>query len=331
MSLNWRDHDEYSLKKVKYRILNQHKHKIQISEIERDVIEQIACKILNIPQSIYCTTWGTCSHFGVYSKTVIKVHLNVTSSIIESIPYKCIGLKIFRPINELTGWIEDIIRFHNEIKPQIPLLQNNHIQKTFKAGYCTSQDNVTYPYLIQEWVEGHTIEHYINNKLFDIKSAIQVLDDLFLNMIIPLWSKGLIWMCAFAANYCISNNRVVMIDTDSLFKTVKEYTSTPNIFTIRNTACNTALEGFQSMFADIAISIITNATTREHFFIKKAVTNIWNTYITQTFKVPCICKLTNKKIIQEYFKFKEAYIKLITGGVHKCIITNLQYEGNSSR
>ena len=113
------------------------------------------------------------------------------------------------------------------------------------------------PYLVQEWVEGQTLEALVEcGAKVRVDDALNILDNLFLNLVIPAWSKGSKWWDARHSNYIYTpDKRVVMIDPDVLADYAEEIVLTPSTYTKRNTCNpNTAIARFISFIVDMAMT-----------------------------------------------------------------------------
>jgi hypothetical protein len=139
---------------------------------------------------------------------------------------KKLGVKVYK---ENLDKLPKLINFHTNIKPII-YKEHRHIQKVYEIKNVN-----TFTYSLQEWIEGETLLNFYNNKNLSIDQLNLILNDLYLNILIPFWSKGLIWVDGCLSNFCLNTN-LVMIDTDNMYKTASEIIDTPNIFLLRNKA-----------------------------------------------------------------------------------------------
>ena len=136
------------------------------------------------------------------------------------------GIKIYKPN---ISKISNLLNFNTKIKNLI-YDKHDHIQNVYEMK---SVKNFTYA--IQEWIEGETLLEIYNNKNLEIVKLNLILNDLYIKILIPLWSRGIIWVQGCLSNFCL-NDKLVMIDTDNMYKTYPEILNTPNIYTIRNKA-----------------------------------------------------------------------------------------------
>jgi hypothetical protein len=133
------------------------------------------------------------------------------STCIIRLPNSKIGIKVYN--NKIRN--QEVFKFYKEIKNLI-YKDNNYIQKVhdcFKIGETI--------YTIQEWIEGPTLEEIWYEKKFNYLNIKTILDDLYLKIIIPLWSQGLIWHAGSMTNFCLTNH-LISIDNDNMYKTAAE-------------------------------------------------------------------------------------------------------------
>ena len=122
-------------------------------------------------------------------------------------------------------------------------------------------------YLIQEWIEGDSLETYLSRKnSLPPDVAQQLLSDLLDGIIVPLWSAGTIWWDIRAGNFCISERdgkpRLVLIDTDSLLAYAEEILNTPLVFTKRDKGRITALKRIKTIVTNLVRSTYPNPLPR---------------------------------------------------------------------
>jgi len=135
-------------------------------------------------------------------------------------------------------------------------LPNDFVQEVYDAD----EHNGTF-FLVQDWIEGESLETYLNRKTHlppDV--AQQLLKDLFEGIIIPLWSAGTSWWDIRAGNFCVterdSKQRLVLIDTDSLLAYADEIIETPLVFTKRDKGKVFALKRIKTISTDLVLLAI---------------------------------------------------------------------------
>jgi hypothetical protein len=155
---------------------------------------------------------GICHIGGNYSHVVIQT--------------ENIGIKIYKP-NEKK--ILKLIKFHEKYKDSI-FKNFDHIQKVYEI-----KKGDKFYYSLQEWVNGDTLLQRFNNKKLSICELNLILNQFYLNIIIPFWSKGIIWLDGCLSNLCL-NEKLIMIDTDNMYKTCEEIIHTPYVYNLRDKA-----------------------------------------------------------------------------------------------
>jgi serine/threonine protein kinase len=242
MSLNWNNYDEY---------FNHPRDQQQIDENTKLEIEKIAAEILGLDDEKLKSTWGSCSPPGVFAQTVIRVESSIPHRFTSICQNKAIGLKIFK-----NGKGCKMVHGHTHSRRKLPGLPNDFVQEVYDAD----EHNGTF-FLVQDWIEGESLETYLNRKTHlppDV--AQQLLKDLFEGIIIPLWSAGTIWWDIRAGNFCVterdSKQRLVLIDTDSLLAYADEIIETPLVFTKRDKGKVFALKRIKTISTDLVLLAI---------------------------------------------------------------------------
>lgn len=239
MSLIWNTYDEY---------FNLPRDQQQIDDNRKIEIERIAGEILHLDAQTMKSNWGSCSQPGVFAQTVVRLESSTPNRFCQN---KAIGLKIFK-----NGKGCKLVHGHTHSRRKLPGLPNDFVQEVYDAD----EHNGTF-FLAQAWIEGESLETYLNRKTHlppDV--AQQLLKDLFEGIIIPLWSAGTIWWDFRAGNFCVterdSKQRLVLIDTDSLLAYADEIIETPLVFTERNHGKVTALKRIKTIVTDLVLSAI---------------------------------------------------------------------------
>jgi serine/threonine protein kinase len=242
MSLNWKNYDEY---------FNHPRDQQQIDENTKLEIEKIAAEILGLDYESLKSTWGSCSPPGVFAQTVVRVESSTPHRFSGICQKKAIGLKIFKK-----GKGRKLVLSHKHLRNKLPGLPNDFVQEVYDAD----EHNGTF-FLVQEWIEGESLETYLNRKTHlppDV--AQQLINDLFEGIIIPLWSAGTIWWDIRTGNFCVTERddkqRLALIDTDSLLAYAEEIIETPHVFTKRNHGKVTALKRIKTIATDLVMSAI---------------------------------------------------------------------------
>ena len=242
MPLKWKHYDAY---------FNDPRDQQQIDDNRKIEIERIAGQILHLDAQTMQSTWGSCSPPGVSAQTVVRVESSIPHRFTGICQNKAIGLKIFK-----NGKGCKLVHGHTHSRRKLPGLPNDFVQEVYDAG----EHNCTF-FLVQDWIEGESLETYLNGKTHlppDV--AQQLLKDLFEGIIIPLWSAGTSWWDIRAGNFCVterdSKQRLVLIDTDSLLAYADEIIETPLVFTKRDKGKVFALKRIKTIATDLVLLAI---------------------------------------------------------------------------
>lgn len=242
MPLNWNNYDTY---------FNLPRDQQQIDDNRKIEIERIAGEILHLDAQTMKSNWGSCSPPGVFAQTVVRVESSIPHRFTGICQNKVIGLKIFK-----NGKGCKLVHGHTHSRRKLPGLPSDFVQEVYDAD----EHNSTF-FLVQEWIEGESLETYLNRKThLPPDAAQQLLSDLLNSIIVPLWSAGTIWWDIRAGNFCVTERhgklRLVLIDTDSLLAYANEIIETPLVFTKRNHGKVTALKRIKKIVTDLVLSAI---------------------------------------------------------------------------
>jgi hypothetical protein len=203
------------------------------------------------------SNWGSCSPPGVFAQTVVRVESSIPHRFTSICQNKAIGLKIFK-----NGKGCKMVHGHTHSRRKLPGLPNDFVQEVYDAD----EHNGTF-FLVQDWIEGESLETYLNRKThLPPEVAKQLLSDFFEGIIVPLWSAGTIWWDIRAGNFCVTERdgkqRLVLIDTDSLLAYAEEIIETPHVFTKRNHGKVTALKRIKTIVTDLVMLTIPKENLR---------------------------------------------------------------------
>lgn len=243
LTVNWRDcYDNYDWDKGTQKPMTHE---------EKANVEELAVKILGLKPDDLVKGWATAYPPGCFAQTVIHVNHGMHHRFSKN--GKPVGLKIFNLKRGQNEWRSRLKTFYSTQRSKLPGLPNSHFQEVIAYGNETDSQGDERGYLIQEWVEGELLETLVAQGL-KRKQILNILDDLFLGMIIPLWAKGTKWWDARRSNYVVTpRNHLVMIDPDTLADYAAEIATEPAKYTKRNTcAPNKAMERYKALIIDMA-------------------------------------------------------------------------------
>jgi len=271
-------------------------------------LENFAASVLGINPDDTKKCWGTAYPPGCFAATVIRVHDGIRHRFEKKGSPVCI--KIYNRELGVTQW-KRIHTFHTQYRDKMPGLPANQVQNVLEVG-PRELVNGDRPYLVQEWIEGQTLEALVEGgSKVGVDDALNILDSLFLKLVIPAWSKGSKWWDARHSNYIYTpDKRVVMIDPDVLGDYGREIATTPETFEKRNTCNpNVAMSRYQTFIADLALACIGNPASKG---IKPQVKKISLKHLVPTFcaKYPLPVRW-NEKATAAYQAFRVEYEQML--------------------
>jgi serine/threonine protein kinase len=118
-------------------------------------------------------------------------------------PYNLnLGIKIYKNNADGRRQANRALSVYRQDIERLPGLPSANVQKIVRADHYNKERN----YIIQEWISGDSLEY------LQIKNAIEpahirpIIKQLFLNIIILLWTKGTVWWDSRDGNYCFDSN-----------------------------------------------------------------------------------------------------------------------------
>ncbi|KAA3618525.1 MAG: hypothetical protein D8M58_21315 [Calditrichaeota bacterium] len=220
MNINWKKYEEFDWNSSSQTAMNNNE-RMEIAEIAKDMLE------LNDSDMAEATPPGR------FAATVIH-------------PYECdLGIKIYKNNDDGRRQANRAMAVYLQDIEKLPGLPSDNVQKIIRADRYNKDRN----YIIQEWISGDSLEY------LQIKNAIEpahirpIVEQLFLNIIIPLWTKGTVWWDSRDGNYCFDANtkKLTLIDIDSLTTYYEEITETPDVWLRRERGRAFALPRLRQM------------------------------------------------------------------------------------
>jgi hypothetical protein len=238
--LNWKPYDQHTWENSDQRPFNA---------TEKKHFEQLAGKILWLPGVEMQDCWGTVCPPG-RNAAVIRVHPDVRHRF-ERNGLREVGLKIFNLVDGKVMW-PSVFKFHDGQRGKLPGLPNAQVQEVLACGTHPDGVGSERGYLVQQWVEGTALDQKIEAGL-TADETLQIIDDLFLKIIIPLWGVGTSWWDVRDSNYVVTPaGQLVMIDSDSVGAYADEIVETPTVFAKRNRGSITAMIRYGSLLITLA-------------------------------------------------------------------------------
>ncbi len=304
LNLDWRRYDTY------FKAGKNKQKPMKLAE--KSAIERFAARTLGIASPDADRCWGEAHPPGCFAQTVIRVGAGVRHDFSgRGLP---VCLKINNAQRGMSQW-DRLHRFHTQYRDKLPGLPKGNVQQVLAIG-PKDLANGDRPYIVQEWVEGKTLEAIIEaGASVTGDDVLRILDALFLKLVIPAWSQGTKWWDARRSNYVFTpDNRLVMIDPDVLADYGEEIVTTPQKFTQRNT-CNPdlAIARYETLIIDLALACAEPETQRG---LKGSLRKLCTENLDPLFrKTNCRYPLApdwKEKATEAYLAFRRAYAPLLT-------------------
>jgi hypothetical protein len=112
-----------------------------------------------------------------------------------------------------------------------PLVSNSHVQQSLEAGVRPGVG----PFAVVQFVEGQELAVLLEESTITSNLARQIIEDILLEIWIPLWAEGLRFKDCHPGNFVVTaEGRVVMIDTEQMRKDLDERLHRPSEWTQRD-------------------------------------------------------------------------------------------------
>lgn len=294
--LNWKPYNNHHWAKSKQKPLNNQ---------EKKKFEQMAANTLLIP---FCETgecWGTVHPPG-RNAIVIQVRPEWRHQYSH---YRLpIGLKIYNLKDGKVMW-PSIRRFHQDHRPQMRGLPNAHVQEVLACGTTKGTDGIERGYLVQQWIDGVALDQKIKAGP-TTNEVLQITDDLFQEIIIPLWSHGSSWWDVRPSNYVVTpSGRLFMIDSDTVGGYADEIIQTPEVFTQRNNGTRTAMKRYGTLLSRLAGRV---AGRGQKSIVQRRACSLCERHLQPIFCAPYpLPSGWQRKAIQSWKNFRADYALLL--------------------
>ena len=300
LKLNWCDnYDRYRWMEV-----NQPK----MIPAEKEIIEGLGVKILRLTKKDAAICWGVAHPPGRFAATVISINQNIQHK--YSKPGKKMALKIFKTNEDTRKESPRLVTFHNELRKDLPGLPTEYVQEVFHAGNEVAADGLAYDFLIQEWIEGETLEDMLNGKI-ERGDVLKMLDDLFGQIVIPLWAVGTAFWDIRDSNYLFTpDKRLVMIDSDTVVAYADEITAEPIGYTRRNDGKNVAMNRYTMTVSRMTAACLGVKSAA----VQTQVKDLFAMHLDKTFRQPypdALGRDWKQRAVQCYRNFQADYEKLL--------------------
>ncbi|MGA3179476.1 MAG: hypothetical protein ABSF38_03945 [Verrucomicrobiota bacterium] len=300
LKLNWCDnYDRYRWMEV-----NQPK----MIPPEKEIIEGLGVKILGLTKKDAAICWGVAHPPGRFAATVISINQNIQHK--YSKPGKKMALKIFKTNEDTRKESPRLVKFHNELRKDLPGLPTEYVQEVFHAGNEVAADGLAYDFLIQEWIEGETLEDMLNGKI-ERGDVLKMLDDLFGQIVIPLWAAGTAFWDIRDSNYVFTpDKRLMMIDSDTVVAFAEEITAKPAVYERRNIGKLEAMKRYAMTVSRMTAACLGVKSAA----VQTQVKDLFATHLDKTFCQPypdALGRDWKQRAGQSYRSFRADYDKLL--------------------
>jgi hypothetical protein len=275
MGIDWKEYDAFDWQASK-------QSPMEIDE--RAVVEELASRVLNISDADAVKVWGTASPPGRFASTVFRIEDDVThafASQAASRGIRSIGLKIYKANSDAQREFEKVRPFHNDEMHRLPGLPNERIQQSLRAFWEVDSRGDDRGIVIQQWVNGLTLDLLLQEQPQNGRLALDVvqglLDQMFGEIVIPLWSAGLVWWDIRDANWCYDRvgGTLSLIDVDSLSAYADEILNRPMEWERRDKGRDTAL----SRLRQTVMRVFAAQVTRRRNKFEATLKSLWQSML----------------------------------------------------
>lgn len=257
---------------------------LPLTESEKRIIEQLGVDVLGLDSTTAARCWGTAHEPGRHAHTVIKIRPDVPHRFSKH--GQQLGFKIFNAGKDCPWMGPKMVEFQTTQRHLLPGLPNAHVQEVFAGGLARTPAGVEHGYLIQQWVEGEVLGSKIGSGL-GADDALWILDDLFLQIIIPLWSRGTAWWDVRDSNYVFTpEKRLVMIDSDTLAADLEEIIAASPVYDNRNKHTKTAMIRYRATIGRMVASCLRSLRPRKNASNERAAMDMVTEHLFPTFCSP---------------------------------------------
>jgi len=166
---------------------------------------------LELPASQRTEVWGSVSAPGRFAE-VVRLSSGLDHRFArraQALGLGCVGIKVFRKPGSVGG---DPVWFHQECWPSLHQ-PGVAVQRSLGAELYDGRAHAAL-----EWIDGEVLAELLRSRTWSPGFAHELLRQLFDDIIVPLWSRGLVFWDVRSANFVWqpAARRLVLIDTDSL-------------------------------------------------------------------------------------------------------------------
>lgn len=247
MAVDWTDYDAFAWSNARQSPLDGQ---------QRADLAAWAADLLELDAADREAVWGHASPPGRYAATVIRVAPQVSHRFrlaADCAQVAEVGLKLFKVTPDAARAARQAIHFHARELGRLPGLPNPRVQSSISAGLRPDGRGAERGYVVQEWVRGASLEDCLRVTWatcpVDGSVVRSLLEQLFGDIVIPLWQAGTVWWDFRDANFCYDarDGLLRVIDVDSLGAYADEILRTPQRWQARDKGRTTALARLRRM------------------------------------------------------------------------------------
>ena len=140
-------------------------------------------------------------------------------------------LKLYKGDGSTAGSVQYQDYHQRDFHRFAPLTSNSHVQQSLEAGVHPGVG----PFALLQFVEGQELAVLLEESSITANLARQIIEDILLDIWIPLWAEGLRFKDCHPGNFVVTaQDRVVMIDTEQMRKDLDERLHRPREWTQRD-------------------------------------------------------------------------------------------------
>lgn len=191
---------------------------VALAPAERAALADLVAEVLGLSATVQQTVWGAAAPPGRFAATVVRVGVDLLPLTWRERagPLNAVGVKVFKTTGDAVRAAAKLLPFHATQLAHLPGLPHPRVQRSLAGGRTRGR-----AWLLLEWLEGLGLDvwrsRFTKTNPAPLPVVVGLLDQLLAEIVVPLWSAGLIWWDFRDANCCVDGtNRLTLLDVDSL-------------------------------------------------------------------------------------------------------------------
>jgi hypothetical protein len=246
MTVDWADYEAFAWSNARQSPLDDR---------QRANLAAWAADLLELGAADRAGVWGHASPPGRYAATVIRLAPRLGHRFklaADRAQIAAVGIKLFKVTPDAARAARQAVDFHARALGRLPGLPNPRVQRSISAGLRPDDGpGSERGYVVQEWMRGASLEDCLRVTWAKVpvdRSVVRsLLEQLFGDIVIPLWQAGTVWWDFRDANFCCDDGVLRMIDVDSLAAYAGEILRTPARWDARDKGRATAIARLRRM------------------------------------------------------------------------------------